>query len=71
MTFEEWAVEYFGELCDVPEACRDAWNAGAESEREACAEICDNNQRDRYGARASAEEIRDRSAVSAARSRPA
>ena len=41
MTFDEWAVEYFGELCDVPEACRDAGNAGAGSEREACAKVCE------------------------------
>lgn len=30
MTFEEWAEEYFGRDVDVPEACRDAWDASIE-----------------------------------------
>lgn len=32
--FEEWAKEYFGVCVDVPEACRDAWNAGAANQKE-------------------------------------
>ena len=37
MTFEEWAIKYFGKGVDFPEACRDAWNAAAMAEREVCA----------------------------------
>lgn len=29
--FEDWAVEYFGRGVDVPEACRDAWNAATQA----------------------------------------
>lgn len=36
MTFEKWANEYFGKNVDVPEACRDAWNAATNEERETC-----------------------------------
>lgn len=41
MDFKEWAEEYFGKNVDVPEACRDAWNAAMLEEREACAKVCD------------------------------
>lgn len=51
MTFDDWAIEYFGKDVDFPEACRDAWNCaivtrtGAEemvmAEREACAKVCE------------------------------
>lgn len=42
-TFEEWASEYFGANADVPEACRDAWEAATKAEREACAELCEDD----------------------------
>ena len=35
MTFDEWAKNYFGDNVDVPEACRDAWQAATNAEREA------------------------------------
>lgn len=36
MAFEQWAEGYFGKDVDVPEACRDAWNASIEHQLAAC-----------------------------------
>jgi hypothetical protein len=43
MTFDEWAVSYYGEHVDVPQSNRDAWDAATLAEREACASLCREN----------------------------
>lgn len=40
MTFDEWYSTYKHQLANEP-VCRMIWDAAVESEREACAKICD------------------------------
>jgi hypothetical protein len=69
MTFDEWAVEYFGRNVDVPEACRDAWVAAREqcaAELEAKAAELTDGDTDADALRGAADMLRSNAELSGA-----